>query len=46
LLAAFAVLFLAIHLRRPLDAPQVPEAHHEEDREPVHHPVHFSEPAS
>ncbi len=52
LLSAFAVLFLAIHLRRPsdarisLDAAQVPEASNEENREPVHHPVHFSEPAS
>jgi putative peptidoglycan lipid II flippase len=45
LLAAFSVLFLAIHLRRPSDVAQIPEPRDEEDREPVHHPVHFSEPA-
>jgi putative peptidoglycan lipid II flippase len=52
LLAGFAVLFLAVHLRRPTDVgrssdvPEIPEPRDEEDREPVHHPVHFSEPAS
>jgi putative peptidoglycan lipid II flippase len=45
LLAAFAALFLAIHLRRPSTGMKVPEARHEEDCEPVHHPAHFSKPA-
>jgi putative peptidoglycan lipid II flippase len=43
---AFAVLFLAIHLRRPSDVAQIPEARDEEDREGVHHPVHFAESAA
>jgi putative peptidoglycan lipid II flippase len=46
LLAAFAALFLAIHLRRPSDGPQIPEPHDEENRESVHHGVHFAEPAA
>jgi putative peptidoglycan lipid II flippase len=47
LLAAFAALFLAIHLRRPpLGGPQIPEARDEQDREQIDHPVHVAEPAS
>lgn len=51
LLAAFAALFLALHLRRPpLDGPsggfQVPEAREEESGEQIDHPVHVAEPAA
>ncbi len=52
LIAAFAVLFLAVHLNRPSpalamsDIVQIPEAHDEQSREQVHHPVHFAEPAA
>jgi putative peptidoglycan lipid II flippase len=51
LLAGFAVLFLAIHLRRPADAQvsnaaEVPEAHDEENGEDVDHPIHFPEAAA
>jgi len=46
LLIAFAALFLAIHLRRPSDVSQIPEPNDEENREHVHHGVHFAESAS
>ncbi len=45
-MAAFAVLFLAVHLRRPSDTFQVPEAREEENRERVDHQVHFPEAAA
>ena len=45
LLTAFAALFLAIHLRRPLDVAEIPETRYEEDGEQIDHPVHVSEPA-
>lgn len=45
LMAAFAALFLAIHLRRPSDVAEIPEARYEEDGEQIDHPVHVSEPA-
>lgn len=44
-MAAFAALFLAIHLRRPLDVAKIPESRYEEDGEQIDHPVHVSEPA-
>lgn len=51
MIVAFAVLFLAVHLRRPSDvvaisdAAEIPEPGNEESGKPIHHPVHFAEPA-
>jgi peptidoglycan biosynthesis protein MviN/MurJ (putative lipid II flippase) len=45
LLTAFAMLFLAIHLRRPSDVTQIPESRDEKDREQIDDQVHVSETA-
>jgi putative peptidoglycan lipid II flippase len=46
MMAGFAILFLAIHLRRPAEvsnAPQVPEAREEQSGQHIDHRVHFAE---
>ncbi len=52
MMAGFALLFLAIHLRRPADGvamsdiSQIPESDDEENGERIDHPVHFPKPAA